>query len=31
MTKEELKKIIESDPYHKERENPSPSDVRLYF
>lgn len=31
MTKEELNKIIESDPYHKERENPSPSDLRLYL
>ena len=31
MTKEELNKTIESDPYHKERENPSPSDVRLYL
>lgn len=31
MTKEELNKIIESDPYHKERENPTPSDLRLYL
>lgn len=31
MNKEELNKIIESDPYHKERENSSPSDVRLYL
>ena len=31
MTKEELNKIIESDPYHKEREKPSPSDLRLYL
>ena len=31
MTKEEFNKIIESDPYHKERETPSPSDLRLYL
>ena len=31
MTKDELKKIIENDPYHKDRINPSPSDVRLYL
>lgn len=31
MTKEELNLIIEKDPYHKERENPSDSDLRLYL
>lgn len=31
MTKDELKKIIENDPYHKDRINPSVSDVRLYL
>ena len=31
MTKEELNKTIESDPYHKERSNPSSSDLRLYL
>ena len=31
MTKENLNRIIESDPYHKVRENPSLSDLRLYL
>lgn len=31
MTKEELNKIIEEDPYHRERENPSSTDLRLYL
>ena len=31
MTKDELKKIIENDPYHKDRINPSASNVRLYL
>ena len=31
MTKEELNLIIEKDPYHKERVNPSDSDLRLYL
>ena len=31
MTKEELNLIIENDPYHKERESPSISDLRLYL
>ena len=31
MTKDELNKIIENDPYHKKRSCPSASDVRLYL
>lgn len=31
MTKEELNKFIENDPYHKEREHPSQPDLRLYL
>ena len=31
MTKDELNIILANDPYHKERENPSPSDLRLYL
>ena len=31
MTKEELKKIIESDPYHKDRQNPTDAEIRLYL
>lgn len=31
MTKDELNKIIENDPYHKERCYPSASDLRLYL
>ena len=31
MTKEELKRIIEADPYHKERQNPTEPEIRLYL
>lgn len=31
MTKDELKKIIEKDPYHKKRIEPTESDLRLYL
>lgn len=31
MTKDELNKIIENDPYHKKRSCPSASDLRLYL
>lgn len=31
MTKEELNKLIEEDPYHKERESATEADLRLYL
>lgn len=31
MTKDELKKIIEADPYHKDRQNPTEAEIRLHL
>ena len=31
MTKNELKKIVQSDSYHKDRENPTEAEIRLYL